>query len=56
MSFAGGDKKIQDPGFGAKYYKPTDRLVNKDGSYNVKRNGGSPFLNSYQYLINLKYL
>lgn len=56
MSFAAGNKKLQDPGFGAKYYKPTNRLVNRDGSFNVRRNGVSPFVNSYQFLINLKWM
>lgn len=56
MSFEGGDKKLQDPGFGAKYYKPTNRLVNRDGSFNIKRNGVSPFVNSYQFLINLRWM
>ena len=56
MSFEGGDKKIQDPGFGAKYYKATERLVNKDGSFNVKRTGASPFVNSYQFMIKLNWI
>lgn len=56
MSFEGGDKKIQDPGFGAKYYKATERLVNRDGSFNVKRTGASPFVNSYQFMIKLKWI
>lgn len=50
------DKKLQDPGFGAKYFKPSGRMINKDGSFNVRRSGVSPFINSYQFLINLKWI
>ena len=56
MSTITEDKKLQDPGFGAKYFKPSGRMVNKDGSFNVRRSGVSPFINSYQFLINLKWI
>jgi inward rectifier potassium channel len=50
------DKKLQDPGFGAKYYKPSGRMINKDGSFNVRRSGASPFINAYQFLIDLNWI
>lgn len=56
MAISTANKKLQDPGFGAQYYKPTNRLVNRDGSFNVRRNGVSPFVNAYQFLINLKWM
>ena len=55
MAASTSNKKLLDPGFGAKYYKPTNRLVNRDGSFNVSRKGVSPFVNAYQFLINLKW-
>ncbi len=48
------EEKMQDPGFGAKYYRPLGRMINKDGSFNVKRTGVSPFINGYQFLIDIK--
>jgi hypothetical protein len=31
--------KFQDPGFGARYFRQTKRMINKNGSFNVKRSG-----------------
>jgi inward rectifier potassium channel len=46
--------RIQDPGFGEKMAGRTDRLINKDGSFNVKRKGGERGLRViYQYLLSV---
>lgn len=34
-------KQYKDPGFGAKYGKRTKRIINKDGSFNIKRVGAA---------------
>jgi inward rectifier potassium channel len=48
------ESRIQDPGFGEKMAGRTDRLINKDGSFNVKRKGGERGLRViYQYLLSV---
>ena len=49
------NQQIQDPGFGAKFYRPTKQLINKDGSFNVTRRGVSWMVNLYQHLIHMKW-
>ncbi len=42
-----------DPGFGEKYSSHTKRIINKDGSFNVVRKGGSwNARDFYLFLIN----
>lgn len=46
------DSETQDPGLGAKYNRKVKRLLNPDGSYNVKRKGGlTTFRDTYKFLI-----
>ena len=45
-------KQSRDPGFGQSYKRPTRRLINKDGSFNVVRKGaGWSFANAYHFLV-----
>jgi len=45
-----------DPGLGEKYLETTKRVINKDGSFNVKRTGDGLFLrDTYQNLINMSW-
>lgn len=47
-------KTIKDPGLGSKFQKPLNRLMNRDGSYNIIRKGGlSPTQDFYKYLMEL---
>ena len=49
-------KQSQDPGLGEKYYKHTKRIINKDGSFNIKRiGGGISSINTFHYLINISW-
>jgi inward rectifier potassium channel len=50
-------KNDNDPGFGASASNQAERLINKDGSYNVSRTGVSFFnkLNTYHDLIALSW-
>jgi inward rectifier potassium channel len=49
-------KQAQDPGLGEKYFKHTKRIINKDGSFNIKRTGGGlSSINAYHYLINASW-
>lgn len=49
-------KQSQDPGLGEKYYKHTKRIINKDGSFNIKRiGGGLSSRNTFHYLINISW-
>jgi len=49
-------KQAQDPGLGEKYFKHTKRIINKDGSFNIKRTGGGiPSINAFHYLINISW-
>ena len=49
-------KQSQDPGLGEKYFRHTKRIINKDGSFNIKRTGGGlGSINGYHYLINASW-
>ena len=49
-------KQSQDPGLGEKYLKHTKRIINKDGSFNIKRiGGGLSSINTFHYLINISW-
>ena len=49
-------KQAQDPGLGEKYFKHTKRIINKDGSFNIKRTGGGlSSINTFHYLINISW-
>jgi inward rectifier potassium channel len=49
-------KQAQDPGLGEKYFKHTKRIINKDGSFNIKRTGGGlSSINGFHYLINISW-
>ncbi|HEY6435653.1 MAG TPA: ion channel [Ignavibacteriaceae bacterium] len=49
-------KQAQDPGLGEKYFRHTKRIINKDGSFNIKRTGGGlSSLNTFHYLINISW-
>lgn len=48
-------KNAQDPGFGQKYADATRRIINKDGSFNVIREGTVlGYKNLYDNLINMR--
>ena len=50
-------ERINDPGFGAKYERKTKRIINHDGSFNVRRKGVDTGLRSlYEALIGMKLL
>lgn len=45
-------KAAKDPGLGSKYKQPLKRIMNPDGSYNIKRIGGiSKFKDFYKHLL-----
>jgi inward rectifier potassium channel len=49
-------KQAQDPGLGEKYFRHTKRIINKDGSFNIKRTGGGlSSINAVHYLINVSW-
>lgn len=49
-------KQAQDPGLGEKYFKHTKRIINQDGSFNIKRTGGGlSSINAFHYLINISW-
>jgi inward rectifier potassium channel len=49
-------KQAQDPGLGEKYFRHTKRIINKDGSFNIKRTGGGlASINAFHYLINVSW-
>ncbi len=50
-------KKIKDPGFGAYSNKLAKRMVNSDGSFNIKHiNKPRKLLETYHFLINISWL
>lgn len=49
-------KTEKDPGFGSNYQKIGKRLINKNGSFNVKRVGVPFWVNTYQFLININWV
>lgn len=49
-------KQTKDPGFGSRYEGRTKRMINKDGSFNIIREGtGMHFADTYQYLIAMSW-
>jgi inward rectifier potassium channel len=49
-------KKGTDPGTGTRFITDASRLINADGTYNVKRSGGlSPLQDAYYYLVNISW-
>lgn len=51
------NRSTRDPGFGVKFNAKTKRIINKDGSFNVIREGvGFSFKNLYQKLTNISWL
>jgi len=47
----------QDPGFGERFLERSKRVINKDGSFNVRRVGiDSVFKNTFQFLRNTSWL
>ena len=49
-------RQAQDPGLGEKYFKHTKRIINKDGSFNIKKiGGGLASINAFHYLINISW-
>lgn len=50
------DRKHEDSGFGTTYNKSASRMINPNGSFNVKRVGASlQSINFYQYLISISW-
>ena len=50
-------RQAQDPGLGEKYFKHTKRIINKDGSFNIKKTGGGlSSLNAFHYMINISWM
>ena len=48
--------KTKDPGLGSDYRESVSRMINEDGSYNIKRSGGMhTFRDLYKYLIELRW-
>ena len=46
----------KDPGLGTKFKQPVKRLMNEDGSYNIKRIGGlSKLQDFYKFLIDISW-
>lgn len=49
-------RQVNDPGFGEKYLNRTKRIINKDGSFNVKRtHSGFNVSDIYHYLITINW-
>lgn len=49
--------KVNDPGLGIRYEKNVRRLLNEDGSYNIKRKGGAVwYRDAYKFLIDISGL
>ncbi len=48
--------QLKDPGLGSKYDKKVKRLINQDGSFNIKKVGiGSNIRDTYHSLINMSW-
>ncbi len=48
---------LNDPGLGSKYEQKTNRLINRDGSFNVKKTGiKTNIRDTYHVLINMSWL
>lgn len=51
------DQQREDSGFGTTYNKNASRMINANGSFNVKRMGASwQSVNLYQYLLSISWL
>lgn len=49
-------RQVNDPGFGEKYFNRAKRIINKDGSFNVKRtHSGFNISDIYHYLITINW-
>jgi inward rectifier potassium channel len=49
-------KQVEDPGFGEKYFNRTRRIINKDGSFNVRRSdAGFNVSDIYHQLITMNW-
>jgi inward rectifier potassium channel len=49
-------KKINDPGLGTSYQKSVKRMMNEDGTYNIKRIGGlDGFRDIYKLLVEMPF-
>lgn len=49
-------RQINDPGFGSKYASKTQRLINSDGTFNIKKTGvGTNIRDTYHKLINMSW-
>ncbi len=49
-------KQLKDPGLGSKYEGKTKRLINQDGSFNIRKVGiGSNIRDTYHSLINMSW-
>lgn len=49
--------EIKDPGIGTQFNRPTQRLINRDGSYNViKRGGKRGFRDIFKYMLEISWL
>lgn len=49
-----GNPELQDPGFGTRITHSADRLINKDGSYNIIREGQQVWT-AYQSLVEMSW-
>ncbi len=48
--------QLKDPGLGSKYETKTKRLINQDGSFNIKKLGiNSNIRDTYHSLINMSW-
>lgn len=49
-------KKVNDPGLGTSYQKSVKRMMNEDGTYNIKRIGGlDGFRDIYKFLVEMPF-
>ncbi len=49
--------EIQDPGIGTQFKRPTKRVINRDGTYNVIKKGGQRgFRDIFKYMIEISWL
>jgi inward rectifier potassium channel len=49
-------RQVDDPGFGEKYFNRTKRIINKDGSFNVRRtHSGFNVSDIYHFLITINW-
>ncbi|MFT5822781.1 MAG: inward rectifier potassium channel [Crocinitomix sp.] len=49
--------EIQDPGIGTQFNRPTKRVINQDGSYNVVKKGGKRgFRDIFKFMIEISWV